>query len=141
MGVLSITPESDVMTYIRDLYNIDVGVRRDNLHWPSLSAANVHGGNVSDYICSFIGRHPLIGPEQEVINKALLTATVELFKRKYDNGLHKSFSVTWAKSTNGWVVRSIDDQRNTHIKLILKHKRYGFIQKTKEAIAGFLKQI
>lgn len=140
MGVLSITPESDVMTYIRDLYNIDVGVSRSHIHWPSLSAANVHGGNVSDYICDFIGRQPLTGTEREVIDKALLFATVELFKRKYENGLYKSFSVTWAEATNGWVVRSIDDLRNTHIKLILKHKRYGFIQKTKEAITGFLKQ-
>lgn len=140
MGVLSITPESDVMTYIRDLYSIDVGVSRSHIHWPSLNAANVHSGNVSDYICDFIGRQPLTGAEQEVINKALLFATVELFKRKYENGLYKSFSVTWAEVTNGWVVRSIDDQRNTHIKLILKHKRYGFIQKTKGVITGFLKQ-
>ena len=140
MGVLSITPESDVMTYIRDLYNIDVGVSRGRIHWPSLDTANVHGGNVGDYINNFIGRQPLIGTEREVINKALLAATVELFKRKYDNGLYKSFSVTWAEATNGWVVRSIDDQHNTHIKLILKHKRYGFIQRTKTAILQFLNQ-
>lgn len=131
MGVLSITPESDVMTYIRDLYNIEVGVSRSHIHWPSLNAANVHGGNVGDYICDFIGHQPLIGTEREVIDKALLFATAELFKRKYENGLYKSFSVTWMVATNGWVVRSIDDQRNTHIKLILKHKRYGFIQKKK----------
>ena len=131
MGVLSITPESDVMTYIRDLYNIDVGVSRSHLHWPSLNTANVHGGNVSDYICDFIGSQPLTDTEQNVINKALLFVTSELFKRKYENGLYKSFSVTWTEATNGWVVRSIDDQRNTHIKLILKHKRYGVIQKNK----------
>lgn len=140
MGILSITPESDVMTYIRDLYAIEVGVSHSNLHWPSLSAANVHGGNVGSYICDFIGRQPLIGTEREVIDKALLTATVELFTRKYDNGLHKSFSVTWTEVTNGWVVRSIDDQRRTHIKLILKHRRYGFIQRTKTAILQLLNQ-
>lgn len=125
MGVLSITPESDVMAYIRDLYNISVGVSRSHLHWPSVP--QTHGGNVSDYICDFIGSQPLTDTEQNVINKALLFATNELFKRKYENGLYKSFSVTWTEATNGWVVRSIDDQRNTHIKLILKHKRYGLL--------------
>ena len=136
MGVLSITPESDVMTYIRDLYNIEVGVSPSRLHCPSLDAAMACIKNVGDYIYDFIGRQPLVGTERDVINKALLFATTELFKRKYENGLYKSFSVTWVKTTNGWIVSSIDDQRNDHIKLILKHKRYGFIQNTGKMISN-----
>ena len=136
MGVLSITPESDVMTYIRDLYNIDVSVSRGNIYWPAVRKLGLD--ELEPYIEKCIGSRPLIGTEREVIDAELIRLTKELFKPKYDNGLHKVFSTAWISITNGWCVRSIDDQRKTHIQLILKHKRYGFIQKTKDTLTKFL---
>lgn len=136
MGILSITPESDVMTYIQDLYNIDVSVSRGNIYRPAL--LKLRPDEPEQYIEENIGSRPLIGTEREVIDTELIRLTKELFKLKYDNGLHKVFSTTWLPITNGWCVRSIDDQRKTHIQLTLKHKRYGFIQKTKDALTKFL---
>lgn len=139
MGVLSITPESDVMTYIRDLYNIDVSVSRGNIYWPAVQKLGLD--KPEQYIREGINSQPLIGTEREVIDAELIRLTKELFKPKYDNGLHKVFSTAWRTITNGWCVRSIDDQRKTHIQLVLKHKRYGFIQKTKDTLTKFLGKI
>ena len=125
MGVLSITPESDVMTYIRDLYNIDVSMLRMDSLRPT--APKPGPDELKPYIEKCIGSRPLIGTVWKVIDAELIRLTKELFKPKYDNGLHKVFSTAWRIIANGWVVRSIDDQRNTHIELILKHKRYGLL--------------
>lgn len=138
MGILSITPESDVMTYIRDLYNIDVSVSRGNIYWPAVLELGLT--EPEPHIKESIGSRPLTGTEQEVIDAELIRLTKELFKIKYDNGLHKVFSTAWFPITNGWYVRSIDDQRKTHIQLMLKHKRYGFVQKTKDTLTKFLRK-
>lgn len=132
MGILSITEQSDVMSYVRDNYNVGAVVNHEELHKPSC------GPHPEDTIIKFIERQPLAGPEREVIDKALLTATAEMFKRKFNNGLYKSFIIEWREIQNGWFVVVMDSNRSHHITLILSHKsKYGFLQKAKTWLQAF----
>lgn len=131
MGVLNITEQSDVIAYVRDIYKVGAMVNHEELHKPSC------GIHPEDTIVEFMERQPLAGPEREVIDKALLTATAEMFKRKFNNGLYKSFIIQWQEIQNGWFVVVMDSNRSYHIRLILSHKsKYGFLQKAKNLVTG-----
>lgn len=125
MGILSINEKTDTLVYIKDLYEVSVGVSRGRLNWDAVS----DGGTIDTIMARYIGSQLVAGTEQEVIERALYKCGTKYFKQKYDNGLTKIFSVRWEGSGQYTVARLVDNQLNSHIKLILKKKNYGILQR------------
>ena len=139
MGVLSINEESDTLAYIRDVYDIMIGVSHLRLYGQALTEVGVDGSTISDLIAECLYKQPIIHSEQEVVDKVLLWSAVQFFKRKYENGLEKKFTTKWQQTDRGWIVLVTDDNTNTHIRCIMTRKGSGLLHRVKDGMMSLVK--
>lgn len=124
MGILSIDETTDILVYIKDLYEVSVYIAYDRLNM-DVDVCNIH-----QIITRYIRSCLVIRDERKVIESALLKCCFRYFKQKYDNGLSKTFSVRWEERGQYIDARLVDNQLlNSHIKIILKKKNYGILQR------------
>ena len=136
MGILSQDHNSDFIPYIKDKYTVDVGVSHGDLYWDALGKYD--GATIGPHIADEILNCRLIDwdsmrEQVKIVCKIMLGL---YFTRKHSNGLYKKFTFEWKQAETGWICQVRDDLRNSHMKIILTHKNYGILQKTKTTLSG-----
>lgn len=135
MGLLSQDHNSDFIPYIKDKYNVTVGVSHGDLYWDGLGKYD--GGTIGEHIAQEISGARMYNPDHmreqvKIVAKIMLG---QYFTRKHSNGLYKKFTFEWKQTESGYVCQVRDDLRNSHLKIILKQKQYGILQKTKTTLS------
>lgn len=135
MGILSQDHNTDFIPYIKDEYNVEVGVSHGDLYWEALNKYD--GATIGPHIAQEISDARMYDDDHmreqvKIVAKIMLA---QYFTRKHANGLYKKFTFEWKKTESGFVCQVRDDLRNSHMKIILKHKQYGFLQKTKASLS------
>ena len=136
MGILSQDHNSDFIPYIKDKYNVGVGVSHSDLYWDALGKYD--GTTIGPHIAQEIADARMYNPDH-MREQVKIVAKIMLglyFTRKHSNGLYKKFTFEWKQTDTGWVCQVRDDLRNSHMKIILAQKNYGFLQKTKTTLSG-----
>ena len=135
MGILSQDHNSDFIPYIKDKYDVDVGVSHGNLYWDALDKYN--GATIGPHIAQEISETRMYNPDH-MREQVKIVAKIMLglyFTRKHSNGLYKKFTFEWKQTDTGYVCQVRDDLRNSHMKILLKQKNHGFLQKTKASLS------
>lgn len=135
MGILSQDHNSDFIPYIKDKYVVEVGVSHGDLYWDALGKYD--GSTIGPHIAQEISETRMYNQDHmreqvKIVAKIMLG---QYFTRKHSNGLYKKFTFEWKQVSNGWVCQVRDDLRNSHMKILLKQKNYGFFQKTKTSLS------
>lgn len=140
MGILTHNTDTDFIPYIKDSYNVEVGVSHDDLYWSALGKYD--GSTIGPHIAQEIGEARMYNIDH-MREQVKIVAKIMLglyFTRKHSNGLYKKFTFEWKAVGYDYICQVRDDLRNSHMKIILKHKQYGFIQKAKNEISGVVKR-
>ena len=136
MGILSQDHNSDFIPYIKDKYIVEVGVSHGDLFWDGLG--DYDGATIGPHIANEIMEARMYNSDH-MMEQVKIVAKIMLgqyFTRKHSNGLYKKFTFEWKKTESGYVCQVRDDIRNSHMKIIIKQKNYGFLQKTKTSLSG-----
>lgn len=135
MGILSQDHNTDFIPYIKDKYDVEVGISHGDLYWDALDKYD--GATIGPHIAQEISDARMYN-EEHMCEQVKIVAKIMLaqyFTRKHSNGLYKKFTFEWKRVDTGFICQVRDDLRNSHMKIILKHKHYGFLQKTKASLS------
>lgn len=140
MGILTHNENTDFIPYIKDSYNVEVGVSHGDLYWDALGKYD--GATIGPHIAQEIGDARMYDNDH-MREQVKIVAKIMLglyFTRKHSNGLYKKFTFEWKSIDYGYICQVRDDLRNSHMKIILKQKNYGFIQKATHKVSIMVKR-
>lgn len=137
MGVLTNDERTDFIPYIKDKYEVEVGVSHSNLYWDVINTSKYDGATIGPHIAEEISNARMYNPDHmreqvKIVAKIMLT---KYFTHKHSNGLYKKFTFEWRQADNGCVCQVYDDLRKSHLKILIRQKNYGFLQKTKTSLS------
>lgn len=130
MGLLNQKVEDEYIPAIGQEFSVAVGVSHSDLHWPEIERHGFDGSTIGHHIENRIMEIRSYNDDQmkEQIEIVVRIMLGQYFTRKHSNGLYKKFTFEWSKDGNTTICQVRDDLRNSHLKIILKPKQYGFLQ-------------